>query len=267
MEVVSSVIMVNGISFIYSAIYVYNQLMFYSEIADKLTYVRTGTKPSISEIKTTAEVGVNLMMFASQGQKTKKKNVNEVYKMTYYERLCDFINYLSVKRHERKQQRKKRLEERLQKHIKKLELIEDRKKQAGMEDKGYTRCGLCKFYTPPDVLLQNICKAVLLKANETKLENGMKKYSPEQLVELQQLILNSDRKKVHEVSEFDRFRELFLYVDVKCGNCQHTHRHHMDEIDEPLYSPANIIKLHDKVKKMVYHNELILAVEFDIVKH
>jgi hypothetical protein len=258
--VLVSLIAVNGIQYSYSIISVVNTLIFYYEIYNKLGYVTTGRKPNKKDIINTAEVAGNVLFFGAKMSGKKKdpkitpKKIKSPDKciMPVYQRIVDLINYMGVQRENKKQRRRDRVQKRVSEYKLKLEMDEDAKEESKMHEIGYTRCQKCSFYTEPSKLLEHVCESALKFATESK------KYSADELVQLQMLIMNNNRKEPRVPEDFYKFREVFAFLEVKCKHCNRCHK------ADAVYSPESICDLQDKKNKMIYQNKDVVHYEHDV---
>lgn len=264
--VVASIILVNGVQYSYNIISVLNTLIFYYEVLNKLDYVTKGNKPSKKELMNTAEIAGNILFFGAKITTTKNE-INEkkhpkkikssnMYIMPFYQRVCDLLEYISVQRETKKQRRREKIQRRVSEYKMKIDTEADLKEEVKMHDIGYTRCGVCSFYTDPSKLLEHVCESAL------KFATASGKYTSDDLVQLQMLIMNAGRKEPRSPDEFYKFREVFLYLDVKCKHCNHSHA--SEGVHKAVYSPEYICHLQDKKNKMIYQNVAVIEWEHDV---
>ena len=159
----------------------------------------------------------------------------------------------NIMRAEKRDKKAKARKERLEAHQEKLKIIEDQIRQTEMNEIGYMRCGTCRYYTSPKQLLEDISKAAQQSANQ-------KRFNASQVNDLNKLI-NAPGKRL-EAADFDTYKEVFFYLDIKCRNCGHCINANKHVNDGPqFYNPKNIVVLQDLRDKMVYHNVPVIEYE------
>lgn len=170
-----------------------------------------------------------------------------------YKFLYGFYERRNIMRAEKRDKRAKARRERLEAHQEKIKVIEDQLRQAEMNEIGYMRCGTCRYYTSPKQLLEDISKVAQQTAT-------LKKFNTSQINDLHKLI-NSPGKRL-EASDFEKYKEVFFYLDIKCRNCSHCINANKHVTEGPLfYHPKNIILLQELRDKMVYHNIPVIKYE------
>ena len=218
-EIIISYFLLNGVNYMYTATYIFNTVLFYSEVQNKLSYIWLSQKPSkrnmkhtIQYVNTTSEVIGNSYSLYKTGslsknnkQKNNKqknnisdKNINNNMgrRMKIFFSLYD---YMIISREERRERRRLKLKEKMDKYRKKLDDEKDAAEEAKMKAFGYHRCKFCKHYTAPDKILESVASSAL------KVGNEMKVFTPDELVSLPKLIMNIGKRKPQEHDSFDKF--------------------------------------------------------------
>jgi hypothetical protein len=172
--------------------------------------------------------------------------------------VFDLINYIGIYREEKRELRKERNKKRMFEYKKKLESEKDKEDQAKMNRLGFIRCEkFCKHYTHPSRMLESICESAIKKATLSK------KYSAEEIDELQMMILNKGNRTARLEEDFDKFKHVFMYIEIRCLNCGNIHGD-CDE-GEHVYSPATICRLQKAQIDLIYERDLkIIEWEHDI---
>jgi hypothetical protein len=97
-------------------------------------------------------------------------------------------------------------------------------------------------------MLESICECATRKATLSK------KYTPEQITELQTLILNKDNRKAHEEYEFDEFKRVFMYLELRCLECGNIHGE--GEEGERVYDISTICRLQQAQIDIIFEKDM-----------
>jgi hypothetical protein len=139
-----------------------------------------------------------------------------------------------------------------------MEAEKDKEDQAKMNRLGFIRCEkYCKHYTHPTRMLEMISENAVKKANLSK------KYSAEEVAELQMLILNKESRKARSEEDFIKFKHVFMYLELRCLECGNVH----GDDDEGLhvYDPSTICRLQKAQIDLIYERDIhIIQYEHDI---
>ena len=268
-ELIVSYIVLNGISFTYTAVYIMNTIKFYAEIQNKLGYLWMNKAPTKSEVKLTLQylnnsseiigncynvVNTNKDYNKQPNTNTQKKISNSKSMMS--KRIKYFFNFIEnvllsrqeardTRRIQKMDKRQQRLDAyRLQLDTKKDQLVESQ-----MSEHGYARCCKCKTYISPSDILQSIAD------NIVKLPDSiLKKYTD---VDLVCLITNKGRLKPRTISELKPYTDALTgTVTLKCNSitCRLPRTYNIDDI----------IMLQRKQIDLIYINVGILEYEAGI---
>jgi Pyruvate/2-oxoacid:ferredoxin oxidoreductase delta subunit len=131
-----------------------------------------------------------------------------------YKYLCNLYDLWVISNGEKRERKREKLKQKLDSHRAKKEDELDQKDEALMKTYGYHRCNSCKLYSSPDRMLESVASASLKVANESQ------KFKPDEIVELQKLIMNSGKPKPVEKKELEKFKFVLNKVSVKCGSCE-----------------------------------------------
>jgi hypothetical protein len=215
--------------------YVMNTVLFYSEVQHKLGYIWLSKCPTKREVKhtlkylnTTSEVIGNSYSLYKTGSilkpekeaaklnKAKKKLSHPNSRMgKRYKYLCNLYDLqVTIPICEWRERKREKLKQKLDKHRAKKEDDFDKQDEALMKTYGYHRCNSCKLYSSPDRMLESVASASLKVANESK------KFSPDEILELQKLIMNSGEPEPVEKKELEKYKLVLNKVSVKCGDCE-----------------------------------------------
>ena len=282
-EIIISYLVLNGVSYMYTATYIFNTVMFYSEIQNKLSYIWLSQKPSKKNIKhtikyvnTTSEVIGNSYTIYKTGSLSNKKkdkqkinnnkknisdnniNNNMGRRLNFFISLYDLF---IVSREQKREKRRLKLKDKMDKYRKKLDDEKDAAEEAKMKGFGYHRCKFCKHYTAPDKMLESIASSAIKFANESK------KYTPLEIEELPKLILNIGKRKPQEHDSFDKYISIINKITVKCANCDAIYSSaQCVDCGVPMFSVSNIIELQQKQIDLIYENRAIIEFECDCSK-
>ncbi len=283
-ELFISSILVNGVGYLITAINVMNTIRFYTEVQNKVSYIWIRQPPTKKQViatmtilNQTTEVTGNIFMIYdgvnnkdSKNNKTYNKqknkklnshasNINMVKKNNkMYKSMCDFASNISIYREQRREARRERSKRRLFEYKKRIASEKDKEDQAKMNQLGFIRCEkFCKYYTHPATMLLTISD------NATKKATLSKKYTPDEIDELAALILNKGSRTARKEEDFDKFKHVFLYVEIRCANCGNIHG---DTIDgERVFEPATICRLQKAQIDLIYERNLdIILFEHDV---
>jgi hypothetical protein len=261
MEVITSYVLFNGLSIMYTMSYVGNTMLFYWEIQHKLGYLFNRTTPTKRELLATAamlnkstEVIGNSYALASTGAKmAKSRNLSNQSKMsrTYYQWFCDQIEEWRLSRLQARQLKRDKAQLKLEEYQLRLEKEQDAREEVKMLELGFTRCKRCSYYSAPDLMLDMISVAALKAAAD------LKTFCAEDLEELKQLILNTDRRKPHVPHDFKKFRSVFVCVETPCRRCKSAHT--------KLHTPESICELQAAKIKLLRENMQVIRFEHDVI--
>jgi len=282
-EIFVSYLVVNGISFTYTAMYVFNTIKFYSEIQHKLGYIWMSQMPSKREIKhtytylnTTSEViGNGYSMYnANKDYKKKEKETNNHSKKKLShsnnimgKRIKYFFNLIEsiiISRQERldnrKELRREKRQARIDSYRARLEDEKDKEVALQMKAYGYCRCEKCKTYTAPDKMLQSISAVVMAAQYATK------SHTDTEINELQTMIYNKGCRKPQTVEAFLKFKAALTRIEVKCSDG--SIRFHTDgcgACDSVIvHNIKSIIELQQKQIDLIYMNRGVIEFEAGI---
>jgi hypothetical protein len=283
-ELFVSTIIFQGVSYLITAVNVMNTVRFYSEIQHKVSYIwmrKPPTKKEMSATMTilnqTTEATGNLYMAyesvnnkSENSKKDKTYNKKQTHKLNSHSKdihmgkkskmannILDFVNYLSVYREQRREAARERNQKRLFDYKKKIDAEKDKEDQAKMNRLGFVRCEkYCKHYTHPTRMLEAICENAVKKANLSK------KYSAEEIAELQMIILNKGNRTARFESDFDKFKHIFMYLEIRCLECGNIHG---DDEGAHVYEPSTICRLQKAQIDLIYERNMnIIEWEHDI---
>ena len=271
-EIFVSYLIINGISYTYTAMYIFNTLLFYSEINHKLSYIFVRTAPSKREIKhtlnylnTSAEIiGTSYSVYNSKNiagnkkiynKKQEKKisvsnNSKPKQKMRRFHYIRSLYDLIVINREKRREKRRERLQRKMDKYKSELEAKHDGEEEQKMKQLGYTRCKYCKHYMAPDKLLEAISSAVI------KLANEQKKYTPEQLSSIPTLIMNVGKREPVKAEQLDLFKPVLQRAVIKCSNC--------DDVLIDHISIDFVLELQQKQIDLIFENRAAIEFMHDI---
>jgi hypothetical protein len=243
--------------------YVGNTMLFYWELQHKLGYVFNRTIPTRREavatvtlVNKSSEIIGNSYSAAnvtSKMAKTKKISGkgNNMSKRTYYQWLCEQVEEWSLARLKARELRKEKEHARLKAYHARLEQEADAQEEARMSSLGFARCKRCSYYTSPEATLEQVSVAALKAASELKC------FSAEELLELQALILNTDKRKARKPEEFAKFKQVFVCVEVPCKRCKSMH--------VKLHTPETVCALQQAKIDLLRENLTLIKFEHDVV--
>jgi hypothetical protein len=190
--------------------------------------------------------------------KSQPKNIRMVKKYNFANAFIDFVNHIGVYREQRRKIVRERSQKRLFDYEKKKESDKDLEDQAKMHRLGFVRCEkYCKHYTHPTRMLESICECALKKANLSK------KYTAEEIAELQMLILNKCNRTARFESDFVKFKHVFMYIELRCLECGNVHGD--DDEGAHIYDPSTICRLQKAQIDLIYERDMhIIEWEHDI---
>ena len=257
-ELVTSYIVLNGLYLMYTVSYVGNSVMFYYEIQHKLGYVFHRTIPTQREVIATVQVANKSSEFVGNGysaftatrlrKKTKSNNLSNKSKMTYWKWFLTSLEEFALARERARQEKREKAAARLDAYRVKMEFEEDAKDQAKMEALGYTRCTVMRHYISPDQMLADSTRCAL------KVAQDCKKYTAEDLIELQSLMLDYKRKP-RKPCDFRKYESVFKGLEV---DSKHLKRSVVQTVD-------SVCMLQTKKIALVYENMAVIQFEHDIV--
>jgi hypothetical protein len=222
--------------------------MYRAKIPTKKEIIYTGRFVNKS-FEVTGTIYPLLSTTKTESKKNKIDSKNMAQR-TYYQWFAQTLEDWSLRRAEKREKKKEKARQRLEKHRKKLEAELDKKDEEHMCcDLGYTRCRKCSFYTSPETMLEQIAQQAIKVGQEQKL-------SPEELGQLQTLILNQKQRKARLPVEFDKFKSVFQCLETTCKNCRHSHAQ--------LHSIEEVCRLQEMKIKLVYENLTVIKFEHDI---
>jgi len=242
-ELLVSYLVFNGVSYTYTAMYIMNTVIFYSEVQHKLGYIWLTKCPTKREVKhtlkylnTTSEVIGNSYSIYKTGSiikpekekneynkkekakiKNSKKKIsqsNNIQMGKRYKYLCSLYDLMVIASGEKRERKREKMKQKLDRHRAKVEDKLDKKDEDLMMTYGYHRCQSCKYYKSPNNQLELIASASLKVANESK------KFTPDEINELPKLIMNSGKRKPVEKEHLEKFKLVLNKVSVKCANCE-----------------------------------------------
>jgi hypothetical protein len=259
-----------------------NTLMFYSEVKNKLGYIWLLKPPSKREVKQTmkyvntiSEVIGNgyslyktggLMKTDEKNEKNKKKSKKLFSKSSNikmgkrYKYFCSLYDLMIISREEKREKRRAKMRSKMDAYRHKMAEEEDLQEETTMKNFGYNRCKVCKHYVAPDKMLEGIASSALKIANESK------NFNPEQIVELQKLIMNLGNRKPVEAEKFEKYKFIFNKVTVKCGNCDNvfSNAQCVECNGSVMFSVEAVIELQQKHIDLIRaNNRTLLEFEHD----
>jgi hypothetical protein len=261
MEVITSYVLFNGLSIMYTMSYVGNSMLFYWEIQHKLSYLWTHRAPTKREVlataafvnKSTEVIGNSYALASTASKMAKTRNLSDQGKMsrTYYQWFCDQIEEWRLARLQARQLKRDKAQLKLEEYQLRLEKEQDAREEIKMLDLGFTRCKRCSYYSAPDLMLDMIQVAALKAAAD------LKTFAAEDLEELKQLILNTDRRKPHVPHDFKKFRSVFVCVETPCRRCKSAHT--------KLHTPESICELQKAKIALLKENMQVIRFEHDVI--
>jgi hypothetical protein len=213
-EILVSTILFQGVSYLITAVNVMNTIRFYSEIQNKVSYIWIRKPPNKKQVMATLTIlnqsteatGNLYMAYDSVNNNSKKEktyNKKQTQKLNSHHKginmkkkrgiivtaFSDLLSYICVQNDKWNENSRERSKKRVFEYDKRKEARDDKLDQVEMNRLGFVRCErFCKFYTHPTRMLESICECATRKATLSK------KYTPEQITELQILILNKDNQ-------------------------------------------------------------------------
>ena len=101
--------------------------------------------------------------------------------------------------------------------------------------------------------------------NATKKTTFFKEYTAEEIDELAALILNKGSRTARKEEDFDKFKHVFLYVEIRCANCSNVYGDIGANCDERVFEPATICILQKAQIDLIYERNLdIILFEHDV---
>lgn len=282
-EIFVSYLVLNGVHYTYTAMYVMNTLLFYSEVHHKLSFIWLNKRPNRKQLKhllnytnTTSElIGNGYGVYVATNKKNddinnkqkynteKKNNINYNYKQKmrfpYFWSLIDYISeQRQIARAEKRQKRDERLRKIMQKYKAKQAEKEEEAEQKKMANLGYTYCRHCKKYMAPDKMLEKIaCEAL-------KIADDSKKFTPCERDNLHKLILNTGNREPQDAVKFEKYDAVFKQIKIKCpcgevygANCEN---------DGCMFHVERIVELQQKKIDLVYLNRQVIEFEAPVVE-
>jgi hypothetical protein len=208
-----------------------------------------------SLVNKSTEVIGNSYALASTGAKVaKKRNLSSTGKMTtrtYYQWFMHQIEEFQLARLQARQLKRDKAQAKLEEYQMRLEREDDAKEEIKMLDLGFTRCKRCSYYSAPDLMLDMISVAAVKAAAD------LKTFAAEDLEELKQLILNTDRRKPHVPADFKKYRPVFVCVETPCRRCKSAHT--------KLHTPESICDLQAAKIKLLRENMQVIRFEHDVI--
>ena len=278
-EIFVSYLVLNGVHYTYTAMYVMNTLLFYSEIQHKLSFIWLNKRPNRKQINhllnytnTTSElIGNGYGVYVASNKKNdniknntqKKNNVNYNYKQKmrfpYFWSLIDYITeQRQIARAEKKLKRDEKLRKLMQKYKTKQAEKADEAEEKKMHELGYTRCKHCKKYIAPDKMLEKIACEALRLADESK------KFTPCERDNLHKLILNTGNREPQDSVKFEKYDAIFKQIKIKCPHCNEVYGANC-ESDGCMFHVDRIVELQQKQIDLVYLNRAVIEFEHDCV--
>jgi hypothetical protein len=262
MEVITSYVLFNGLQVMYTMSYVGNTMLFYWEIQHKLGYLFHRTAPSRQEVlataslvnKSTEVIGNSYTLANTSSKLAKNRNLSRESKMqsqSYYQWFCHQIEEFRLARLQARQLKRDKAQLKLEEYQLRLEKEQDAREEVRMVDLGFTRCKRCSYYSAPDLMLDMISVAAL------KCAADLKSFGPEDMEELKQLILNSDRRKPRVPSDFKKYRAVFVCVETPCRRCKSAHT--------KLHTPESICELQKPKIALLRENMQVIRFEHDVI--
>jgi len=89
-----------------------------------------------------------------------------------------------------------------------------------------------------------------------KVANELKTFDAAELLELQALVLNTDRRKAHVPCDFKKFKAVFVCLEVPCKRCKTMHM--------KLHTPESICGLQQAKIDLLKENMAVLRFEHDM---
>jgi hypothetical protein len=272
-EILVSTILFQGVSYLITAVNVMNTIRFYSEIQNKVSYIWIRKPPNKKQVMATLTIlnqsteatGNLYMAYDSVNNNSKKEktyNKKQTHKLKSHHKgitmgkkgriansILDFMNYICVYREQSREASRERNKKRLFDYNKRKEARDDKLDQVEMNRLGFVRCErFCKFYTHPTRMLESICECATRKATLSK------KYTPEQITELQTLIMNKGNRKEHDECDFDEFKHVFLYLELRCLECGNVHGE--SEEGERVYDVSTICRLQRAQIDIIFEKDM-----------
>ena len=129
-------------------------------------------------------------------------------KHSYYSWFAHQLDEWSLARLRARDERREKARLRLEAYQLRLEKEEDQKEEIRMTGMGFVRCSRCSFYSDPNLMLDMVSVA------SPKAAADFKCFTPEDLEEPKQLILNTDKRKPRVPADFRKFRAVFVCIET-----------------------------------------------------
>jgi hypothetical protein len=260
-EMTTIAVVLDGIDFIITMIYLRSGLRMYYEVQRKISFIHIfkqydthGVLKTLNQTKKAYDNASSLNDVSRLNQKpTNKKNNPSIYMKRFYSYVMDCLEARELRRIEKRERKRTKFQMRLEKHHKAKAMKKDKEDELVLKAEGNVRCPHCEHYTAPEQLLQDIATKACEKATVLL-------FSPEKVAHLKNLILNDDKCKPTKVEDFDEFKKVFYKLVVSCRECRIS-------FDDPApnyyWRPSHIVYLQSK---RASQSEVTLKDSYQFVK-